>query len=361
MEAFFKGVRPSTSGLKDKTGSQKDGSKPGRKQATPPWVEKYRPKTVDEVAFQEEVVNVLKKTLQGADFPNLLFYGPPGTGKTSTILALGRQIFGEMYQSRILELNASDERGIQVIREKVKNFAQQTASDRTPEGKPCPAFKIVILDEADSMTKPAQDSLRRTMERQSKSTRFCLICNYVSRITGPLTSRCSKFRFKPLSRDILIQRLQDVTEKECVKVEPGVLDSLVDISQGDLRKAITLLQSAHRLKGNLGINLDDILEIGGVIPFKWLDKLFDICKSDSYEKLETFVTDMVAEGFSAGQLMSQLHDKIVFTEELNDKQKSVICNRLAVCDHCLMDGADEFLQIMDLTTVIMHQFCHASS
>ena len=217
-----------------------------RKKAPVPWVEKYRPKTVDEVAYQDEVVAVLKRSLEGADLPNLLFYGPPGTGKTSTILAAARDLFGDIYRDRILELNASDERGIQVVREKVKGFAQLTASGRRADGKPCPAYKIVILDEADSMTRDAQSALRRTMEKEGRSTKFCLICNYVSRIIEPITSRCAKFRFKPLSVEILEKRLRMIIEAEGVRVADDGMAAIIETSEGDLRKAITTLQSCAR-------------------------------------------------------------------------------------------------------------------
>ncbi|XP_074658550.1 replication factor C subunit 4-like [Tubulanus polymorphus] len=350
MDAFFKGGRPSAP--KEKT----DKSKTEPKHV--PWVEKYRPRTIDDVAQQDEVVAVLKKTLQGSDVPNMLFYGPPGTGKTSTILAASRELFGaDMFKSRILELNASDERGINVVREKVKNFSEGAASSKRPDGKPCPPFKIVILDEADSMTNAAQAALRRTMEKQTRTTRFCLICNYVSRIIEPITSRCAKFRFKPLDGVVLENRLKYVGGKEEVKYTEQAIKKLMQVSEGDLRKAITLLQSAHRLKGETGIDEIDISEIAGVIPDEVVSDLVTTCESNSYEKLETCVKNLIAEGHSAYTLINQLHDVIVFKNELNDHQKSVICEKIGVVDKRLMDGADEYLQVMDLGSVIMQQIC----
>ncbi|XP_067139702.1 replication factor C subunit 4 isoform X1 [Centruroides vittatus] len=355
MEAFLKKQKSKPSSSKDVP------SQPiVRKSVLKPWVEKYRPRTVDEVAYQDEVVAVLKKILTGADLPNLLFYGPPGTGKTSTILALAHEMFGDMYRDRILELNASDERGIQVIRDKVKSFSQRTASGVRPDGRPCPAFKIIILDEADAMTTSAQAALRRTMEKESKSTRFCLLCNYISRIIEPLTSRCSKFRFKPLHKDILISQLKKICASEDVKMSDKVMEELIKISEGDLRKAITLLQSAHRLKGQNDITLEDIGEIAGTVPTELLDGLYDACLTDSYEKLESYVMDIIYEGYSVIQLISQLHDYILFRKDLNGNQKSEIIEKLAISEHCLLEGADEFLQLMDVCTVVMQQLCHPS-
>ncbi|KAI9836176.1 MAG: Subunit of heteropentameric Replication factor C (RF-C), partial [Sclerophora amabilis] len=187
--------------------------------------------------------------------PHMLFYGPPGTGKTSTVLALAKELFGpELFKTRVLELNASDERGISIVRQKVKDFARMQLSNPSPDYRtryPCPPYKIIILDEADSMTQDAQSALRRTMETYSRITRFCLICNYVTRIIDPLASRCSKFRFKSLDQGNAKKRLEDIAEAEGVILEDGANESLIRCSDGDLRKAITFLQSASRLSGAL--------------------------------------------------------------------------------------------------------------
>jgi len=350
MEAFLKTgkVGPGSA----QPGKAKSAKK--EKRAGPvPWVEKYRPRSITDVAYQDEVVSVLKKSLSGADLPNLLFYGPPGTGKTSTILAAARDLFGDIFRERILELNASDERGIQVVREKVKTFAQISVSGKRPDGVPCPPYKIIILDEADSMTKDAQSALRRTMEKSGRSTKFCLICNYVSRIIEPITSRCAKFRFKPLAREILMKRLELICEEEKVKVDEDGMEAIILTSEGDLRKAITSLQSCARLKGEGEIAKDDVYEISGVIPERYLEGLMEVCQLNQYERVQVFVDDMICEGFSGHQLINQLHDHVVFNDCLSDSQKSAVCEKLAVSEHCLLEGADEYLQIMSVATTVM--------
>lgn len=260
----------------------------------------------------------------------MLFYGPPGTGKTSTILALAKQLYGpEMIKSRVLELNASDERGISIVREKVKNFARMQLTN-PPRGYkdryPCPPFKIIILDEADSMTQDAQSALRRTMETYSKITRFCLICNYVTRIIDPLASRCSKFRFKSLDQGNAKKRLEGIAEAEGVPLEDGAIDALIRCSEGDLRKAITFLQSAARLVGASGqkdvdgddaMNVDTkvvtvkiIEDIAGVIPGPTIDALVTALRphsgGDTYGSVSKVVEDLVADGWSAGQVVTQV-------------------------------------------------------
>uniref|UniRef100_A0A665WSR3 AAA+ ATPase domain-containing protein n=1 Tax=Echeneis naucrates TaxID=173247 RepID=A0A665WSR3_ECHNA len=347
MQAFLKGATAHTARpQKDKTAA---GPSTEKKAKAVPWVEKYRPKSVDEVAFQEEVVAVLKKSLEGADLPNLLFYGPPGTGKTSTILAAARELYGpELFRQRVLELNASDERGIQVVREKVKNFAQLTVAGTRSD------FPDGSCSLTNSMTAPAQAALRRTMEKESRTTRFCLICNYISRIIEPLTSRCSKFRFKPLANQIQEERLLQICDKENLKYTKESITALVKVSEGDLRKAITFLQCAARLNSNKEITEQAVIEIAGVVPSKMIDNLLQISFKGTFEKLEVAIRNMVDDGYAATQILSQLHESII-ERDLGDKEKSAITEKMAVVSKCLADGADEYLQMLSLCSVIMQQ------
>ncbi|POW13798.1 hypothetical protein PSTT_03440 [Puccinia striiformis] len=315
-----------------------------------PWIEKYRPKSIESVQGQEGTTKILAKALNRADLPHMLFYGPPGTGKTSTILALARDLFGpELMKTRVLELNASDERGISVVREKIKNFAKISIS---------PAHH-----EADSMTQDAQSALRRIMENYSKITRFCLICNYVTR----------KFRFKPLSVTGTRSKLAEISTLESIKISPEVLDSLISISAGDLRRSITFLQSASKLSDTNEILEHDIQEIGGIVPPKLMGRLLestgievrnqagaggdeDVEMSDvdlkkgrqktSFEKVQDVAESVLREGYSAVQIINQLHDLILLDPLIPSKPKALISVALGEADKCLNDGADEGLQVL---------------
>jgi replication factor C subunit 2/4 len=302
----------------------------------------------------------------------MLFYGPPGTGKTSTILALAKELYGpEMIKSRVLELNASDERGISIVREKVKDFARMQLTNPPPGYKsryPCPPFKIIILDEADSMTQDAQSALRRTMETYSKITRFCLICNYVTRIIDPLASRCSKFRFKSLDQGNAKRRLEDIAQLEGVTLEDGAVEALIQCSEGDLRKAITYLQSAARLVGASSTDVDDdtgemdmddkavtikiVEDIAGVIPDATVQKLVTAMRSrntgERYREVSSVVEDLVADGWSAGQTMTQLNQVIIYDETIPDIHKNKIVGVFSEVDKRLVNGAEEHLSILDL-------------
>ncbi|GAA0147919.1 DNA-directed DNA polymerase [Lithospermum erythrorhizon] len=299
-----------------------------------PWVEKYRPKQVKDVAHQDEVVRVLTNTLQTANCPHMLFYGPPGTGKTTTALAIAHQLFGpQLYKSRVLELNASDDRGINVVRTKIKDFAAVAVGSSRQGGYPCPPFKIIILDEADSMTE--DNALRRTMETYSKVTRFFFICNYISRIIEPLASRCAKFRFKPLNEDVMSSRILHICNEEGINLDSEALSTLSSISQGDLRRAITYLQSAARLFGS-SITSRDLINVSGVIPEEAIQSLFSACKSGHFDLADSEVNNVIAEGYPVSQMLSQLYDVIVQAVDVSDEQKARICKKLGESDKVVL-------------------------
>ena len=328
-----------------------------------PWVEKYRPEKVSDVSSQEEVIASLQKGISSGQIPHLLFYGPPGTGKTTTMLALARSLYGpELYKSRILELNASDDRGISVVREKIKTFASSAVGTQKTPGYPCPRYKFIILDEADTMTPDAQSALRRVMEQYSKVTRFCLICNYVTRLIEPLASRCSKFRFKSLTNETMINRLTTIATTENVKLDTNALNAIMTASGGDMRKAVNYLQSAHQLSSpnNGMVTSDAVIEMSGEVPVTTMNNYITAIVSKKFDDALKAAEDILNEGYPLGQIISQLHDTIVSQEEnslnkrmeLNEADVSLICEKIATVEQNLIDGASEYLQIMDLTAYI---------
>ena len=343
-----------------------------------PWVEKYRPKSVDEVSHQPEVVASLKKSLEQKNLPcasaiprsrshftpplkksrlpptrHLIFYGPPGTGKTSTILACARQLYGAEYKNRVMELNASDERGIAVVRNKIKSFAQVAVSSNDN----LPPYKLIVLDEADSMTTDAQSALRRTMETYSKVTRFCIICNYISRIIPPIASRCAKFRFKPLPGDAMVGRLAHVAREEGVGTSEAVLAELITQSEGDMRRAIQMLQSLHRLYGE-EMDAQAVLDISGALPADRVARIFEVCRSGSFEALTALADEIIADGYPVSQVVAQMLDFVLTAPGMPEATKAKIAMQLAESDKQLIDGAGDHIQLMNILACTM-RFCGA--
>ncbi|MGH0140701.1 UNVERIFIED_CONTAM: hypothetical protein FKN15_044725 [Acipenser sinensis] len=210
-----------------------------------PWVEKYRPQTLQDLISHQDILGTIQRFISEERLPHLLFYGPPGTGKTSTILACAKQLYKEKeFNSMVLELNASDDRGIDVVRGPILSFS----STRTIFNR---GFKLVILDEADAMTQDAQNALRRVIEKFTENTRFCLICNYLSKIIPALQSRCTRFRFGPLSQEQMVPRLEYVIEQESVDVTPDGMKAIVTLSNGDMRRSLNILQSTNMAYGKV--------------------------------------------------------------------------------------------------------------
>ena len=202
-----------------------------------PWVEKYRPRKLSEITGQDTIINSLKKMFEGCSFPHLLFYGGSGSGKTSTILSILNDYFGKKKKLMVMRLDASDDRGINSVREEIKGFAEK--KNYFMKG-----IKVIILDEADSMTFDAQFALRRIIEKYSSSTRFCLICNYDNKIIPAIKSRCAEFKFNPISNENMFNQLELIANKEKLKYDNESLNIITNISKGDMRKAINLMQSS---------------------------------------------------------------------------------------------------------------------
>ncbi|XP_059631782.1 replication factor C subunit 2 isoform X2 [Cornus florida] len=279
-------------------------------QSSQPWVEKYRPKQVKDVAHQDEVVRVLTNTLETTNCPHMLFYGPPGTGKTTTALAIAHQLYGpELYKSRVLELNASDDRGINVVRTKIKNFAAVAVGSG----------------------------------RQG--------------IIEPLASRCAKFRFKPLSEEVMSSRILHICKEEGLNLDSEALSTLSSISQGDLRRAITYLQGAARLFGS-SISSENLISVSGVIPEETVQALFAACKSGNFDSANKEVNNVIAEGYPVSQMLSQIFEIVVEADDISDEQKARICKKLGEADKRLVDGADEYLQLLDVASNTMRALCN---
>lgn len=330
---------------------QQKGSNPDVTPLHVPWVEKYRPKTVEHISHQEEVVNVLQKAISTGSLPHLLFYGPPGTGKTTAALAVSRDLFGQDFRQsgRVLELNASDDRGIAVVRNKIKRFAQGAINHSNSSLAP---FKLIILDEADSMTIDAQSALRRMIESYSKVTRFCLICNYVSRIIEPIASRCAKFRFKPLASTTMSSRLDYICTQEAIKADEKLITTILSHAQGDMRRAVNLLQSGHQLNGS-NVTSSTISDISGTVPSDILDSIWENIKSSSFGALQKTVEELVAAGYAAVTLLERLTSDVIHHDEMTDEKKAKSLMIIAQTDHKLVDGASEYLQLLHVAATLL--------
>jgi len=307
------------------------------------WVEKYRPKCLEEITAQNNVINSLSKAIITKNLPHLIFYGPSGCGKTSTILALAKELFGKEYWSdRIIELNASDERGINIIREKIKMYAKKSIkyNDKIPP------WKIIILDEADTMTSDSQFALRRIMEEYSRITRFCIICNYHDKIIEPIISRCSLFCFKPINEEQITNKLKIITKLENCDFPETIFNKISKIARGDLRKAINLLQNCNNsFKDSENEKLLD--EFSGLLPKHIFDNLIETIFTKDIKKVDILINDIYNNGYSMVNQVLLFHDYIIISE-LSNQQKSLIINKISDIDQNLIKGCDEYIQFVRL-------------
>ena len=315
------------------------------------WVEKYRPEKLDDIIEHDVIKKILEKTKINGELPHLLLYGPPGTGKTSTILAIARELFGpEKIFDRVIELNASDDRGIGTVRNKIITFAKTSVGPKD-DRYPCPNFKIIILDEADSMTPEAQAALRKIMEKMSSITRFCFICNYIGKIIIPIVSRCIKLKFRPVKSSSILPKIKSIAENEKLDITDECLKALVTISDGDARRTIMNLQNLqYFVKNKSNITPDDIMQMNGNIDIKQFSYLWKTCMTGNIVQIKLIVIQLIREGFTVKSILKYLMSSII-DSDLHDKVKSKILLELCETDHKLSEGCDEYIQLLNILLV----------
>jgi replication factor C subunit 3/5 len=301
-----------------------------------PWVEKYRPQCLEDLVSQGSIVSTIRRFVAERKMPHLLFYGPPGTGKTSTIQAVAREMYPTSRSAMTLELNASDDRGIQVVREQIKTFA----STQQIQSK---GIKLVILDEADSMTSAAQFALRRIIEKYTRTTRFCLICNYVNKVIPALQSRCTRFRFLPLKYEDSALRLDQIAAAEGVRLTQDGLAAILKLAQGDMRKCVNLLQSTSMACGT--VDGPTVYSASGNPPPEVIDKIMEFLLSTSFNEAFESITQMKkALGLAMTDILREIHKKLMEIE-FPERMKIFIVERLAETEVRLALGANEKLQL----------------
>ncbi|KAK6026088.1 putative replication factor C small subunit [Ostertagia ostertagi] len=286
-----------------------------------PWVEKYRPESLTDMISHEEIIKTLTRFVKSDKLPHLLFYGPPGTGKTSAILAVVNTMYSDKQRkSMVLELNASDDRGIGIVRDEIITFAQTKSLQRDKETTD---LKFVILDEADAMTKDAQNALRRVIEKYTSNVRFCIICNYLSSIIPAIQSRCTRFRFAPLSMDHILPKLNYVIAEEKLTVTEDGKQALLKLSGGDMRRVLNVLQSVAMASST--IDETTVYECVGQPTPKHIEKILQILMNDSFasccRKLEK---ECGGEGYALVDVLSRLHD-VIFQLDLPANASFFFC------------------------------------
>lgn len=307
-----------------------------------PWVEKYRPSELDEILSHKDIITTISQLIDSNRMPHLLFYGPPGTGKTSTILACAKKLNGPQYKNMVLELNASDDRGIDVVREQIKSFASSRKLFSSGQ-------KLIILDEADSMTSAAQAALRRVIEKYTKTTRFCLICNYVNKIIPALQSRCTRFRFGPLPKEAVVDKLREVARLEKVNLTEDGLQAVIRLSEGDMRKCLNVLQACHS-SFDVVDETNVYLCTGNPLPAD-ITYILHLLNNEPFDKAYQLLRKLQQDkGLSLVDVLTFLHE-LVLRVQYPPEIMTFALSQMANIEYNLSFGGPEAPQLLGLVGV----------
>ena len=300
------------------------------------WIDKYRPIKLNDISGHKDIIAMFKTYVNTRTIPNIIIHGEPGSGKTSSILAMARELYGEEhFRNEVFELNASDERGIDTVRNKIHSLAKKSVSSRI-------GFKLIILDEADFLTKDAQAALREIMEKYRDKTVFCLLCNYIYKIIQPLQSRCSIFYFKPLTVDEIKNKLLSIAKNESINTTEETIDFIIHQSSGDLRKAIGLLQQTY-------FN-DNIQELIGTVNTDFYDLIYS--EKTSLQIIYENVDLINKNGYNISNIVKDLFYYTLEKKNLMDDKKQKIIQFITETDKNINEGCNEYLNFLNLCILI---------